>query len=314
MVSIMGDIRELDSLTRTFEEHTPEFVFHMAAQSLVRRSYREPLETYSTNIVGTANVLEAARHSSSVRVLIVITSDKCYENREWDYAYRENDPMGGYDPYSASKGAAEVVTASYRSSFFPPDRVSDHGVSLASVRAGNIIGGGDWAEDRLVPDCIRALTSDIAIPVRNPRSIRPWQHVLEPLSGYLWLGARMWDDPSRYAQAWNFGPYAASHVTTGEIVNQILTEWGSGEWKDVSMRYDNEPHEAAFLKLDCTKVSSLLQWRPVLSIHDSVKETVAWYRQHHLDPDFDGCAVTGNQIETYVNRARESGALWARTN
>jgi CDP-glucose 4,6-dehydratase len=305
MVSILGDIRDFSTLSAVFKTHAPEIVFHLAAQPLVRRSYLEPVETYATNVMGTVHVLEAVRQTPSVRVAVIITSDKCYENREWVYAYRESDPMGGYDPYSASKGAAELVTASYRNSFFHPDRFEEHGVSLASVRAGNVIGGGDWSEDRLIPDCVRALVAGQPIPVRNPQSIRPWQHVLEPLSGYLWLAVRMWEEPSRYAGAWNFGPNADGNATVRDVVSQVIEEWGAGEWDDLSEHQSNAPHEATFLKLDCTKAASLLEWKPVLSIRQCVKMSVAWYRRYYFDPDFDGSTFTVKQIADYANKKSE---------
>ncbi|UCH58591.1 MAG: CDP-glucose 4,6-dehydratase, partial [Anaerolineales bacterium] len=229
MASIIGGIRDFPAFTAVFKAHEPEIVFHLAAQSLVRRSYVEPLETYATNVMGTVHVLEAMRQTPSVRVAVIITSDKCYENREWIYAYRESDPMGGRDPYSASKGAAELVTASYRNSFFHPNRFEKHGVSQASTRAGNVIGGGDWAEDRLIPDCIRALIDGQSISVRNPHAVRPWQYVLEPLFGYLRLAKRMWEDPCSFAGAWNFGPYTNGNATVGSVVNRVIREWGSGE-------------------------------------------------------------------------------------
>lgn len=314
MVSILGDIRDFSSLVAVFKAHTPEIVFHLAAQPLVRRSYLEPLETYGTNVMGTVHVLEAVRQTPSVRVVVIITSDKCYENRDWVYAYRENDPMGGYDPYSASKGAVELTTASYRNSFFHPDRFKEHGVSLASVRAGNVIGGGDWSDDRLIPDCVRALSTGESIPIRNAQAIRPWQHVLEPLSGYLWVAVRMLEDPSRYAGAWNFGPNADGNATVRGIVGKVVEEWGSGEWNDLSEHQANGPHEATFLKLDCTKAVNLLGWKPVLSLCECIRTTVAWYRHYYFDPGFDGFTFTVKQIEAYVDMARQADASWTKQN
>jgi CDP-glucose 4,6-dehydratase len=311
MASIIGDVRDFSSLATAFEAHAPEIVFHMAAQSLVRRSYAEPLDTYSTNVMGTAHVLEAVRRAPSVRVVVIITSDKCYENREWVYAYRENDPVGGHDPYSASKGAAELVTMSYRDSFFHPGKFKRHGVCITSVRAGNVIGGGDWSEDRLIPDCIRALVEGRRISVRNPQAIRPWQHVLEPLSGYLWLAVRMWENPSQYTGAWNFGPTSEGNETVRSIVDKVIAEWGTGEWTDSSSLHEDAPHEANFLKLDCTKAANLLRWRPVLSLNQCIEKTISWYRQYYSNPDFDAHTFTVEQIEFYMKLARQSKILWA---
>jgi CDP-glucose 4,6-dehydratase len=253
--------------------------------------------------MGTVHVLEAMRQTPSVRVAVIITSDKCYENRELIYAYRENDPMGGRDPYSASKGAAELVTASYRNSFFQHVRSEKHCVGLATARAGNVIGGGDWAEDRLIPDCIRALVDNQRIAVRNPYSIRPWQHVLEPLFGYLSLAQRMWEDPSDFAGAWNFGPSVDGNATVGSVVNQVIREWGSGEWEDVSLDQANAPHEASALRLDCTKAATVLDWRPILSLNQSIRKTMSWYRSYYFDPHFDAHSFTVEQIENYTSLA-----------
>jgi len=308
MDSVLGDIRDCSALTSAFQTHEPEIVFHLAAQSLVRRSYRDPLDTISTNVMGTVHVLEAVRKTPSVRVVVVVTSDKCYENREWVYAYRENDPMGGYDTYSSSKGAAELLTASYRDSFF---RNGKRPVAVSSVRAGNVMGGGDWAEDRLVPDCMRALADERQIAVRSPESIRPWQHVLEPLAGYLWLAACMWDDPVRYPGGWNFGPDCTANASVRSVVTRVIEAWGSGQWKDLSEDRAQAPHEAACLRLDCTKAASLLHWRPALSLRDCVQQTVEWYRRYYSERGFDGEAFTASQIEAYAETARRAGLPWA---
>jgi len=231
---VHGDVRDLDHLMDVFARYEPEMVFHLAAQALVRSSYEDPKTTFDTNIGGTVNVLEAVRRTDSVRVLVNITSDKCYENREWVWGYRENDPMGGHDPYSASKGAAELVFAAYLRSFFSKPACGDRQLGAASCRAGNAIGGGDWGRDRLIPDCIRALAAGEDIGIRNPRAIRPWQHVLELLSGYLWLGARLWTHPEAFNGGWNFGPRGEAHMTVGEVVNRLLRAWGSGAWRDLS--------------------------------------------------------------------------------
>jgi CDP-glucose 4,6-dehydratase len=305
----IADVRDAPALARAVREVQPELVFHFAAQPLVRLSYAEPRETYEVNVMGTVNLLEAVRGADSVRVCQVVTTDKCYENREWVYAYRENDALGGYDPYSSSKGCAELVVAAYRRSFFPPEHARQHGVSLASARAGNVIGGGDWAADRIVPDCIRALEQGRPIPVRNPQAMRPWQHVLEPLSGYLLLAARQWEEPARFADAWNFGPTAAGHLTVRELVELLLAEWGEGEWAAPPAAHA-APHEAGFLKLDITKVNSLLGWYPVYSAAEAVRASVEWYRERH-----DSGAAIGEmcvrQIESYTERARQQGLHWA---
>ncbi|HXN05650.1 MAG TPA: CDP-glucose 4,6-dehydratase, partial [Nitrospiria bacterium] len=226
MTHINGDIRDSQALIKAFRVHQPEIVFHLAAQPLVRQSYQNPEETYSTNVMGTVHVLEAIRKTGSVRVCVNVTSDKCYENKEWDYAYRENDPMGGYDPYSSSKGAAELVGSAYRRSFFNTKNYNQHQMSLVSVRAGNVIGGGDWAQDRLMPDIVGALSHKKCIEIRNPGSIRPWQHVLDPLSGYLWLGSLLWRKPTEYDYGWNFGPLASDSMTVKEIVEESIVLWG----------------------------------------------------------------------------------------
>ena len=240
---IHGDIRDLDHLLETFSKYQPEFVFHLAAQPIVRLSYDEPKLTFDTNVGGTVNVFEAVRKTPGVKVLVNITSDKCYENKEWVWGYRENDPMGGHDPYSASKGCSELVFSAYLKSFFS-HKISDTNSSdiaprlgAASARAGNVIGGGDWGKDRLVPDCIRALSAGQTIGIRSPRAIRPWQHVLEPLSGYLHLCAALWRDPRNYSGAWNFGPDDSSHLTVAAMTDRLIKYWGDGAWDDLS-----DPH------------------------------------------------------------------------
>ena len=306
---IHGDVRERQELTQAMHQFQPDMVFHLAAQSLVRPSYMDPVETYETNVMGTVNVLEAVRATPSVRACIVITSDKCYENQEWVYSYRENDPLGGYDPYSSSKGCAELVTSAYRRSFFHPDRMEEHQIALASVRAGNVIGGGDWAVDRIVPDCIRALMTDTPIVVRNPRAIRPWQHVLEPLSGYLWLGARMLETPARFAECWNFGPPGTSNVPVQRLVETILDAWEGGTW--VQPESTAQLHEAHFLKLDITKATNILEWQPVYDFKQTLETTVAWYAAYHRDSTFDARAFTLRQIEAYEREAALRGLHWA---
>jgi CDP-glucose 4,6-dehydratase len=277
------------------KEYQPEIVFHLAAQPLVRLSYEEPRETYETNIMGTVNLLDAVRQVDSVKVVVNITSDKCYENKEMIWGYRENDSMGGYDPYSSSKGCAELVTSAYRRSFFNSQEISEHGVALASVRAGNVIGGGDWAKDRLITDCIEALQNDREIEIRSPESIRPWQHVLEPLSGYLLLASKLYNEPEKYVGGWNFGPDESSIVNVGTLVDKIVNNWGSGNWKDTSS--NNEPHEAKLLKLDISKARYHLGWYPRLDIDETVKLTIDWYKKYKSCNVYNLCV---EQIENFI--------------
>lgn len=276
MTSVIADVRDLDRLCAAVAEHRPEIVFHMAAQSLVRRSYAEPVDTYATNVMGTVHLLEAVRRAGGVRVVVNITSDKCYENREWVWGYREVDPMGGYDPYSNSKGCAELVTAAYRASFFNAADYSKHGVALASVRAGNVIGGGDWASDRLIPDIMAAFLAERPVVIRNPHAIRPWQHVLEPLRGYMLLAERLWHQGPEFADAWNFGPADEDARPVEWIVSRLARNWGAGaRWQ---LDPGEHPHEARYLKLDCSKVKARLGWRPVWSLDRALDQIVAWYR------------------------------------
>ena len=296
---IIGDVRDEKHLISAFEKYQPEFIFHLAAQAIVRRSYYEPKLTYETNVMGTVNVLEAVRRIKSVRVCIIVTSDKCYENREWVYGYRETDPLGGYDPYSSSKGCAELVTAAYRKSFFnPKDYGETHNVALSSVRAGNVIGGGDWGEDRIIPDCMGALSKGETIVIRNPSAIRPWQYVLEPLSGYLLLGTLMYKDGTRYGDAWNFGPNDESIITVEELVKLVIKHWGSGSY---TIDTSTHPHEAGFLKLDISKARSLLGWRPIYDVHEAVERTINWYKNFYngIGELYEN---TVKEIREYANR------------
>lgn len=305
---IIGDVRDLSKLREVCQTYQPDFVFHLAAQSLVRYSYEHPVETYATNMMGTIHLLEAIRATPSVRVCVNVTSDKCYENREWEYSYRENDPMGGYDPYSSSKGCAELITAAYRRSFFKI--VDSHSVRLASVRAGNVIGGGDWARDRLIPDCVRSLAAKEAIIIRNPDAVRPWQYVLEPLSGYLWLGAFLWNKPGTFEGSWNFGPHTAGNVSVRQIVNQVVAMWGEGKWKHVSQDQSLEPHEARTLTLDITKASTLLGWEPITSVSQAITETIGWYLDQHRNRALDVKAATLDRINHFVQAAMAKNAVW----
>lgn len=279
---IRADIRDGKRMKEIFQEYQPEIVFHLAAQPLVRLSYDIPVETYETNVMGTINVMEAMRATDSVKVGVMITTDKCYENKEQIWGYRENEPMGGYDPYSSSKGAAEIAIASWRRSFFnPADYGKKHHVSLASVRAGNVIGGGDWALDRIIPDCIKALEAGKPINIRSPKAIRPWQHVLEPLSGYMLLAQKMWDEPTKYCEGWNFGPRAESITPVWDVAQDVVKCYGSGTLNDVSD--PNALHEAKLLMLDISKAKFLLGWEPRMNIHQCVELTVEWYKRYRED-------------------------------
>jgi CDP-glucose 4,6-dehydratase len=261
----------------------PEIVIHMAAQPLVRDSYRLPVETYAINVMGTVHLLEAVRACNSVRVVVNVTTDKVYENREWIWGYRENEPMGGYDPYSNSKGCSELVTAAYRSSYFNPHDYARHGVAVATARAGNVIGGGDWASDRLIPDIIRAILAGEKVLIRNPGAIRPWQHVLEPLSGYLLLAQRLYDSGAAYAEGWNFGPEDEDARPVEWLVRKLCELWGEGAAYAID---DGEhPHEAHYLRLDCAKVRHRLGWAPHWSLEDALQSIVAWTRVYRQQGD-----------------------------
>lgn len=294
---IRADIRDGERMKEIFREYRPEIVFHLAAQPLVRLSYDIPVETYQTNVIGTINVLEAIRTTDSVKVGVMITTDKCYENKEQIWGYRENEPMGGYDPYSSSKGAAEIAISSWRRSFFNPDQYDKHGKSIASVRAGNVIGGGDWALDRIIPDCIRSLESGKTIDIRSPKAIRPWQHVLEPLSGYMLLARKMWENPTEYCEGWNFGPRAESISTVWEVASKVIENYGSGELRDLSD--SNALHEAKLLMLDISKAKFRLGWEPRMNIDQTVALTVNWYNDYK---DMDVYSLCQRQIKEYVNK------------
>lgn len=294
--SIIDDIRDLERLRGAMKACAPEVVFHLAAQPLVRRSYADPVETYSTNVMGTVNLLESVRMTSSVRSVVVVTSDKCYENREWPWGYRENEPMGGYDPYSNSKGCAELISSSYRSSFFNTDRYSQHGVALATARAGNVIGGGDWSADRLVPDLLRAFIDRRAATIRNPAAIRPWQHVLEPLKGYMMLAEKLHTDGPAWAEAWNFGPNDTDARPVSWIADQLASLWGSGaQWRNEAEA--EPPHEANWLKLDCSKARQTLGWVPRWDLRKSLAAIVDW--QTAWSEGRDMTEYTIEQIEQY---------------
>lgn len=287
-----GDIRNLASCQQAVEETKPEVVFHLAAQPLVRRSYRDPLETWTTNVIGTANILEACRHSSSVKAIVVVTTDKCYENKEWVHPYRETDPLGGHDPYSASKAGAELVTASYRDSYF-----RETGVRVATARAGNVIGGGDFAEDRLLPDAVRAFSQNRPLVLRNPQATRPWQHVLEPISGYVTLAEKLLNEPDRgFDTAWNFGPNADGNATVGEVAEKFGLLWGNGQVE--CLGNSSGPHEAGLLQLDNSRAKTLLGWHPRWSLNDTLRHTAAWYRTWHEGGDT--AALMQKQIQEFL--------------
>jgi len=281
--SIIADVRDLDRLKSEMAAAVPEIVIHMAAQPLVRDSYRIPVETYAINVMGTVHLLEAVRACPSVRAVVNVTTDKVYENREWHWGYRENEPMGGYDPYSNSKGCSELVTAAYRSSYFNPRDFERHRVAVATARAGNVIGGGDWANDRLIPDIIRAILAGEPVQIRNPHAIRPWQHVLEPLSGYLLLAQRLYGEGAGLASGWNFGPPEEDARPVQWLVERLCSLWGSG----ASWRLDDgeHPHEAHYLKLDCSKAHAELGWWPKWGLEKALESIVAWTRVYRSDGD-----------------------------
>lgn len=287
IIDIRGDIRDKNKLNEVFKKYKPEFVFHMAAQPIVSISYELPVDTYEINVMGTINVLEAIRNTAETKVGIIITTDKCYQNVEQVWGYRENDSLGGYDPYSSSKGAAEIAINSWRSSFMNPNNYESHGKSIASVRAGNVIGGGDWSKNRLIPDCIRALENEEIIEIRNPNAIRPWEHVLEPLSGYLLLGLKIYNNPSLYCEAWNFGPNINSAIPVIDICNKIVDKYGRGNIKCIENR--EKIYESNILTLDISKAIFKLGWHPTLNIDEALSLTVDWYRRYRNENTYDLC-------------------------
>jgi CDP-glucose 4,6-dehydratase len=300
---IRGDIRDPATLDRAMHEFAPEVVFHLAAQPLVRYSYQDPIGTFETNVIGTARVLDAVRRTPSVAAVISVTTDKCYENKEWIWPYRETDPLGGYDPYSSSKACAEIVSAAFRQSYFPVDKLGHadgHGVAIATARAGNVIGGGDWSSDRLVPDLVLGFLSGQRVNIRRPHAIRPWQHVLEPLHGYILLAERLLTHNPRFATAYNFGPFESDARPVSWIADQIAAFWGNG----ASWQIDDapSPHEAGYLKLDSSRAHADLGWTPQLRLHEGLELVVAWYRAWQSGEDMH--AYTLNQIERYSSRGK----------
>ncbi len=296
MHSVVGDIREPDSIRACMQRAKPEVVLHLAAQSLVRYSYQHPLDTFSTNVMGTAHVLDAARVTDSVKAVVVVTSDKCYDNKEWQWGYRENEAMGGLDPYSSSKGCAELVSAAYRASFFS-DPAAGKKVAVATARAGNVIGGGDWAADRLVPDIVRAFEDQQPVVIRNPHAVRPWQHVLEPLRGYLMLAEALTTKGSAFAEAWNFGPADSDARPVEWIVKTLSDTWGDQPGWQIDG--STHPHEAHTLRLDCTKAHARLAWQPRWPLERALLEIVAWHAAERAGKSMR--AVTLGQIEAYSN-------------
>jgi CDP-glucose 4,6-dehydratase len=299
MHSITGDVRDGAALAAAMREAAPDIVIHMAAQALVRHSYAHPVETYAVNVMGLVHLFEAVRNTPGVRAVVNVTSDKCYENREWPWGYRENEAMGGYDPYSNSKGCAELVTSGYRNSFFNADNYVEHGVALGSGRAGNVIGGGDWAADRLIPDMLRAIGAGVPVKIRSPHAIRPWQHVLEPLSGYLALAEHLHEQGPAFAEGFNFGPHDTDARPVQWVVERLCGSWGQGAaWE---LEREPQPHEATYLKLDCSKARSRLQWQPRWDLGQTIDRIVAWHQAHRDGADMR--ALTLEQIAEYQHTA-----------
>ena len=303
---LRGDIRDLDALCQAIKAHRPQLVFHLAAQPIVLRSVELPKLTIDTNAGGTVNVLEAMRLTDSVRALVSITTDKVYENQEWMWGYRETDQLGGHDPYSASKAMAELAIAAYRSTYFPAEKYTQHGVAIASVRAGNVIGGGDFADYRLVPDCMRALMAGEPIGVRNPLSVRPWQHVLEPLSGYLWLGVKLLQEGPAFGEAWNFGPLEQKGIPAGEIAAKLVELWGSGSWEHSEPGYAKV--ETGQLRLSWDKAADRLNWRPAYTWQEALGEITDWFKAYQRDEDMH--QITRTHIHDYTQKAQGVGLDW----
>ncbi len=299
--SIIDDVRDPEKLRSCIVENKPEIIIHMAAQTLVRYSYHHPVETYFTNVMGTVNLLEAVRQCGEVRVVIIVTSDKCYENKGWLWGYRENDPMGGRDPYSSSKGCAELVTSAYRNAFFSEKDFVRHGVAVASVRAGNVIGGGDWAKDRLIPDIMNAFMENRPVLIRYPHAVRPWQHVLEPLSGYLCLAEKLWEDGARFARAWNSGPHVEDTRPVSWIVDHLISLWGDGACRELDT--STTLPEDNYIKLDCSQARNLLGWSPKLDLPTTLLWIVEWYRSYQHKKDM--YAITADEISRFENMEQQ---------
>lgn len=314
IISIIGDIRDLDKLNQTFETYKPDIVFHLAAQALVRLSYENPIETYETNVIGTLKVFEACR-KYKVKAIVNVTSDKAYENKEWVWGYRENDPMGGYDPYSSSKGCADILASSYRNSYFNPNEYKKHNTLLATCRAGNVIGGGDWAKDRLITDIMLSVSQGQKVNIRNPKATRPWQHVLEPLSGYLQIGQKLLEEKVDFADAWNFGPSDEGSITVEEVVQNVKKHWDKIDYElpDNSqfstLHSQLNYHEANLLKLDCSKAHILLKWKDVWDSHTTFEKTVNWYKAYYENHKE---VLTANDLKSYVSDAKAKKLEWSK--
>jgi CDP-glucose 4,6-dehydratase len=306
ILSVNGDIRDDKKLEYTFAKYRPEIVFHLAAQPLVRLSYDNPIDTYETNVIGTLKIFEVSK-IHKVKAIVNVTSDKCYENKEWVWGYRENDPMGGYDPYSSSKGCVELLTSSYRNSYFnPKEYKKSHNTLLASCRAGNVIGGGDWAKDRLMTDIMLSVSQGKKVSIRNPNSTRPWQHVLEPLSGYLHVGQKLLEENIEFAESWNFGPSDEESITVREVVENIKKYWNK---IDYEINQDqNQPHEANLLKLDCSKAHVKLKWSSVWDSTKAFEKTVKWYKEYYEKDKIE----TEENLESYILDAKKKNIEWAR--
>ncbi len=305
IISVMGDIKDQEKLNKVFDMYNPDIVFHLAAQSLVRKSYLNPIETYETNVLGTLKVFEASR-KYDVKAIVNITSDKAYENKEWVWGYRESDPMGGYDPYSSSKGCSELLTSSYRNSYFNiTEYKKTHNTLLASCRAGNVIGGGDWATDRLITDIMISVSKEEKVGIRNPYSTRPWQHVLEPLSGYLHIGQKLLEGEVEFADGWNFAPSDEESISVEEVVKKVKKYWDKINYK---INQDLKPlHEANLLKLDCSKAHLLLKWNNVWNSDTTFKRTVIWYKEFYENVN----VITKDDLSSYISDARKKGIAWA---
>lgn len=308
ITDIRGDIRDFDKVLDVIKTHKPSLIFHLAAQPIVLRAVAEPRLTLETNVMGTINILEAIRQTDSVKALVSITTDKVYHNEEWLWGYRETDRLGGHDPYSASKAMAEFAISSYRDTYFQPEKYDEHGVAIASVRAGNVIGGGDFAQFRLVPDCMRALMSGEPIGVRNPLSVRPWQLVLEPLSGYLWLAVKLLQEGPSFAEAWNFGPLETNGISTQAIAEKLVKLWGSGSWVHTNPGYAKI--ETGYLRLTWEKAAQHLGWRPVYTWDEALAEITSWFKAYTQSADM--YEVCKSHIEAYTARATELGLSWAK--
>ncbi len=303
-----GDILDSHKLQKVFDKYLPEIVFHLAAQPIVRTSYNDPVLTYNTNVIGTLNVFEACRKTSSVKVIVNVTSDKCYSNKESIWGYRETDRLGGYDPYSSSKACSEILSQSYRDSFFNKSKFEDHGVSLATVRAGNVIGGGDWAKDRLIPDIMIAISKNQNVNIRFPNAVRPWQHVLEPLSGYLLLASELFSGKNEYSDAWNFGPNYKDTIPVHEIVRAIQDKWHSLKYK--VQTGNDDPHETTLLRLDCSKAEAILKWNSILTSEKTLQLTIDWYKKFYSEKKI----CSKENILEYVNMALNSNSIWTKNN